>query len=139
MQLAQRVILVTLILTGARPLSGADPADSARQDWPPHMTSHWALQPVTRPGLPKVQRMDWVINAIDRFVLAELEKASIAPSPEADRYTLIRRVYLDLLGLPPSLADADAFVADRSPNAYETLVDRVLNSPAYGERWGRHW
>ena len=78
-------------------------------------------------------------NPIDRFILARLEKEGIAPSPEADRATLIRRLSLDLLGLPPSPQEVDDFVADQSPDAYEKLVDRLLASPHYGERWGRHW
>src|SRR5262249_46750418 len=76
---------------------------------------------------------------IDRFVLARLEKEGIAPSPEADRVTLIRRLSLELLGLPPSPREVDDFLADTCPDAYEHLVDRLLTSPHYGERWGRHW
>src|SRR5262249_28403413 len=75
----------------------------------------------------------------DRFILARLEKEGIAPSPEAERVTLIRRLSLDLLGLPPSVAEVDAFVADTQPDAYERLVDRLLASPHYRERWARHW
>ena len=78
-------------------------------------------------------------TAIDRFVLARLDAKNIAPSPPADRYTLIRRLSLDLLGLLPTPAEADAFVAEQSPDAYERLVDRLLASPHFGERWGRHW
>src|SRR5262249_46179348 len=78
-------------------------------------------------------------NPIDRFILARLEKEQIRPSPEADRATLIRRVTLDLIGLPPTPAEVDAFVNDARPDAYERLVDRLLASPHYGERWGRHW
>ncbi len=81
----------------------------------------------------------WVRNPIDRFILARLEKEGIAPSPEADRATLIRRLSLDLLGLPPSPKEVDDFIADRRPDAYEKLVDRLLASPHYGERWGRLW
>src|SRR6478609_6112793 len=79
-----------------------------------------------------VLRADWCRNAIDRFVLARLEREGLSPSPEADRYTLIRRVSLDLIGLPPTPEEADAFVADKSPDAYEKLVDRLLASPHYG-------
>src|SRR5208337_2478801 len=78
-------------------------------------------------------------NPIDRFIVARLEKEGIRPAPEADRVTLIRRLYLDLLGLPPTLAEVDAFLADARPEAYERLVDRLLASTHYGERWGRHW
>ena len=81
----------------------------------------------------------WVRTPIDRFVLAPLETRGIVPSPEADRYMLIKRLSYDLLGLPPSVAEADAFAGDTSPDAYERLVDRLLDSPRFGERWGRHW
>src|SRR5207237_4459069 len=88
---------------------------------------------------PVVKGASWPRNPIDQFVLARLEKEGLAPSPEADRVTLIRRLSLDLIGLPPTPAEVDAFVADPSPRAYENLVDRLLASPHYGERWGRHW
>jgi mono/diheme cytochrome c family protein len=102
-------------------------------------SKHWAFQPVVRPAEPAVKNEAWVRNAIDRFVLARLEKEGVAPSSEADRATLIRRLSLDLLGLPPSPKEVDDFVADKAPDAYEKLVDRLLTSPHYGERWGRHW
>jgi hypothetical protein len=92
-----------------------------------------------RPPLPDARQADWSRNAIDGFILARLEKESIKPSPEADRITLIRRVSLDLTGLPPTPAEVDAFIHDRRPDAYERLVDRLLASPHYGERWGRLW
>ena len=101
--------------------------------------THWAYQPIRRVVPPAVKPSDWVRNPIDQFVLAELQKHSIAPSPEADRSTLIRRLNLDLLGLPPTIEEVDAFVNDSRPNAYEELVDRLLKSPHFGERWGRHW
>src|SRR5437867_2705663 len=100
---------------------------------------HWAFVPPLRPALPAVKNQSWARNEIDRFVLARLENEGISPSPEADRVTLIRRLSLDLLGLPPSIEDVDAFLADSRPDAYERLVDRLLDSPHYGERWGRHW
>lgn len=101
---------------------------------------HWAYRPVVQPKPPEVRDQKAVIrNAIDRFVLAKLESKGIKPSPEADRYTLIRRVHYDLLGLPPSPEEVDAFVNDRSPLAYEEMVDRALASEHFGERWGRHW
>jgi hypothetical protein len=102
-------------------------------------TKHWAFRPLSRPAEPAVKNVAWVRNPIDRFVLARLEKEGSSPSPEADRITLIRRLSLDLLGLPPSIAEVDAFLADTRPDAYERLVDRLLQSPHYGERWGRHW
>jgi mono/diheme cytochrome c family protein len=102
-------------------------------------SDHWAFQPIHPPTLPAVKNQAWVKNDIDRFVLARLEKERIAPSPEADRNTYIRRLYLDLLGLPPTPADVHRFGEDSDPMAYEKLVERVLASPHYGERWGRHW
>ncbi len=100
---------------------------------------HWAYRPLVRPELPTVQRGDWPRSGLDYFVLARLEREGLAPSPEADRYTLMRRVALDLTGLPPTPAEVDAFVNDKRPDAYERLVDRLLNSPAYGERMARMW
>jgi mono/diheme cytochrome c family protein len=100
---------------------------------------HWAFQPPVRPAEPAVKNAAWVRNPIDRFILARLEKEGIAPSPEADRATLIRRLSLDLTGLPPTVKEVDDFLADTRPDAYERLVDRLLGSPHYGERWGRHW
>jgi mono/diheme cytochrome c family protein len=102
-------------------------------------SDHWSFQPIRRPALPGVKNERWVRNPVDRFVLARLEHEKIAPSPEADRRTLIRRLYLDLLGLPPTPAQVEAFVNDTRKDAYEQLVDEVLASPHFGERWGRHW
>ena len=99
---------------------------------------HWSLRPIRRPSVPIVNS-SWPRNEIDAFILAKLKDQKIAPSPEATRYTLIRRVYLDVLGLPPTPAEVEAFVGDQSPDAYEKMVDRALASPHYGERWGRHW
>lgn len=100
---------------------------------------HWAFQPIEAPAVPQVRSPAWVRNAIDAFVLAELESKGIRPSPEADRHTLVRRLYLDLVGLTPSPEQIALFVNDTSPDAYEKLVDELLASPHYGERWGRHW
>ena len=101
--------------------------------------NHWSFQPVQRHPLPKVQRSDWGRHEIDAFVLARLEAEGLTPSSEADRVTLIRRLSLDLLGLPPSPAQVQAFVADPAPDAYERLVDQLLSSPHYGERMARQW
>ncbi len=100
---------------------------------------HWAFVPASKPALPAVRRATWPRNAIDYFVLARLEAEQLQPSPAADPYTLVRRLYLDLLGLPPTPAEADAFVHNQDPNAYVQLVDRLLRSPRYGERWAREW
>ena len=101
--------------------------------------NHWAFEAVRRPELPAVKSAEWVRNPIDRFLLARLEAEGLKPSPEADRYALVRRVYLDLVGLPPTSDEADRFVRDDQPQAYERLVDRLLASPHYGERWARKW
>jgi hypothetical protein len=100
---------------------------------------HWSYEPPQRPELPTVSRPDWCKNGVDHFVLAKLEQAGLAPEPEADRHRLIRRLSLDLIGLPPTIEEVDAFVADERPDAYERLVDRLLASPAYGEHWARKW
>jgi hypothetical protein len=122
--------IVTLLI--ALPAFAAEPAGGER-------AKHWSFQPIVRTPLPNVTHRDWCRNPIDLFILARLEKEGFAPSREADRTTLARRLYLDLLGLPPKPEEIDAFVADQNPDAYERLVDRLLASPRYGERWGRQW
>ncbi len=108
--------------------------------WPETLKKpHWAYVKPLRPALPKVQHSHWPRDSIDNFILARLEKEKLEPSAEADRVTLIRRVSLDLTGLPPTIEEVDAFVADRSKDAYEKLVDRLLASPHFGERWARLW
>ncbi|MGA1369530.1 MAG: DUF1549 domain-containing protein [Blastocatellia bacterium] len=108
--------------------------------WPDAQAEgHWAFVTPVRPTVPKVARESWVRTPIDHFVLARLEKEGLVPSPEADRATLLRRLSLDLIGLPPTPAEIDAFLADPSPGAWERQVDRLLASPHYGERWGRWW
>jgi hypothetical protein len=99
---------------------------------------HWALRPIRRHAVPVVDS-SWPRSEIDAFILAKLKDQKIAPSPEATPYTLIRRVYLDVLGLPPTPAEVETFIGDQSPDAYGKMVDRALASPHYGERWGRHW
>ncbi len=101
-------------------------------------TNHWAYQPLRSPEPPPASdgRM---LNPVDAFIRAKLAQAGLQPSPEADRRTLLRRVYFDLIGLPPTPEELSAFVADASTNAYQTIVDRLLTSPRYGERWARHW
>lgn len=107
-------------------------ATRAGYDW-------WSLQPVRRPARPHPPGAAWARNAIDLFVLAGLRGRGLTPSPEADRRTLIRRLTHDLLGLPPTPEEVDNFIRDSRPDAYERLVDRLLASPHYGERWARHW
>ena len=108
-------------------------------DEEPEKNVHWAFVPPERVAPPAVKKTSRPRNVIDNFVLARLEKEKITPSPEADRTTLIRRLSLDLTGLPPTIAEVNAFVHDARPDAYERLVDRLLASVHYGERWGRHW
>ncbi len=98
----------------------------------------WSLEPLKQPEVPQVAS-HWPRTPIDAFILAKLEKLGLEPAPEADRRTLIRRLYFDLIGLPPTPEEVDQFVADDDPMAYERLVDRLLASPHYGERWARHW
>lgn len=100
---------------------------------------HWAWQPMKRTSPPGVKRTDWTRSPIDRFILARLEAAQLSPAAPADKRTLLRRVTYDLIGLPPTPAEIDAFLADESPLAFERVVERLLASPHYGERWGRHW
>ena len=100
---------------------------------------HWAFRPLARSKLPTVKRDDWCRSPVDRFILAKLEAAGLTPLPQADRRTLIRRVTFDLTGLPPTPAQVDAFVGDATPEAHERLIDRLLESPAYGQRWAQHW
>jgi hypothetical protein len=102
-------------------------------------STHWAFQRVERPAPPAVKQSNWPRNPIDNFILARLEKEGVTPSPEAAKTTLLRRVSLDLTGLPPTPYEIEEFLGDTSPDAYERLVDRLLASPHYGERWARQW
>ena len=108
------------------------PGASARQD-------HWAFQPVERPSLPAVLNNDWPTSDIDYFVLNRLEQAGLSPARDADRYTWLRRVSFDLAGLPPTPKEIEDFLADESPSAHERVVERLLGSNAFGERWSRYW
>jgi hypothetical protein len=105
----------------------------------PDDRDHWSFRPLQRPQLPSVSDRSWPRTPIDLFVLSKLEAADIRPAVEADRATLIRRLSFDLVGLPPPPEEIDRFLSDKAPNAYERLVDRLLASPHYGERWGQHW
>ncbi len=127
-----------------------DEGAKAPENETPDTAKHWAFIPPARPAVPKVARAEWVRNPLDAFILARLEEEKIAPAPEADRTTLMRRLYLDLTGLPPSPAEVEAFIAQSHPShashgeegndeSYTALVEKLLASPHYGERWGRHW
>ena len=102
-------------------------------------SDHWAFQPIRRPEVPVLPPKSWGNSPVDAFVLARMEAAGVTPNPMADKNTLLRRLYLDLLGLPPKPEEIDAFLTDDSPDSYENMVDRLLASPHFGERWGRHW
>ena len=114
-------------------------ADAPEPTWTPEQKQHWSFIPPTRPQVPKVERQSWVRNPIDAFILQGLESFPLSPTTEATPLTLIRRLSFDLTGLPPTPEQVDAFLADISANAYDKLVDRLLASPAYGERWARQW
>jgi hypothetical protein len=111
---------------------------------PPHIftpaqKSYWAFQPVKKSQVPAVKDKAWVKTPIDAFILAKLEEKKLQPNPRADKLTLLRRVTIDMTGVPPTQEEIQQFLSDKSPNAWEKVVDRLLASPAYGERWGRHW
>ncbi len=116
-----------------------DASGEAAAEAPEPKTDHWAFQPVRRPAPPVVNRQSWTRNPVDRFVLSRLEREGIEPAPEASPATLARRLSLDLTGLPPSPEQVDAFLANPGPGAYERMVDGLLESRHYGERWAIHW
>ena len=118
---------------------GAEWPESASVDLPAAAPRHWAYVAPSRPPLPAVENKAWSLNPIDGFILARLKRLGLAPSPEAAKETLIRRLSLDLTGLPPTIEEIDQFLSDQSSEAYEKLVERLLASPHYGERWGRWW
>jgi hypothetical protein len=118
-----------------KPVPSNKPASAS----PTPVQQHWSFVPPKRPAPPVVQNSAWICNPIDAFILAPLEKEKTQPSSAADRWTLIRRLSLDLRGLPPSAEEVEAFIKDQRPDAYEQLVDGLLASPHFGERWGRHW
>ncbi|MGH7946819.1 MAG: PSD1 and planctomycete cytochrome C domain-containing protein, partial [Opitutaceae bacterium] len=117
-------------------IDGGAPAPENEE---PETAVHWAFVPPQRPELPDVANAAWGRNPVDRFILSRLEQEKIAPAPKADRTTLLRRVSLDLTGLPPTPAEVAAFAAEKSRDAYEKVIDRLLDSPHYGERWARPW
>jgi hypothetical protein len=131
-----RTRVATLIVSALLTTAMVDAADEAKPAAP---AKPWAYQPVQRPEIPRVDNRKWVRTPVDAFVLAKLEEARIAPSKDADRATFIRRATLDTWGLLPTPEEVRAFDKDHSKDAYEKLVDRLLASPRYGERWGRRW
>lgn len=126
---------LVLILGSFAVVDGA----STTKEFSPKQRSYWAFQKVVRPASPAVKQADWTRNPIDAFILSKLEAKGLQPNSPADKVTLLRRVTFDLVGLPPTPAETESFLADQSPDAYEKVVDRLLNSPRYGERWARHW
>ena len=120
------------LLLAASTTTGKDPFTAAQRNY-------WAFQPVHRTNPPSVKHQELVANPVDAFIASKLDAKGLQFSPAADRVTLLRRVSFDLIGIPPTPQEVDAFVADKSPNAYEKVVDRLLASPHYGERWARHW
>jgi hypothetical protein len=114
-------------------------ATADQRKWSDNKTNHWAWQPVKHVALPDVSNPDWCQSPVDNFILAKLDENNLKPSPPADKRTLIRRVTFDLIGLPPTPEEVQDFVKDDSTNAFAKVVDRLLASPHYGERWGRHW
>lgn len=140
---AKEIDILTRWVTAGLPM----PPGDARVEGPKHKggvvteesKNYWAYKPVQRPNSPKVTDANWGRNPIDAFILAKLEEKQLAPAAPADRVALIRRVTYDLIGLPPTPEEVDAFVKDTSANAYEKLIDRLLASQHYGEKWGRHW
>jgi hypothetical protein len=113
--------------------------ESTAADWVEEGRSHWAYQLPQSMPVPKVQDASWPLNPIDDYILARLEATGLRPGPDADRETLLRRLYFDLIGLPPTIVQVDQYLADSNPESYQQLVDRLLASPRFGERWGRHW
>ncbi|MBY0507235.1 MAG: PSD1 and planctomycete cytochrome C domain-containing protein [Bryobacteraceae bacterium] len=155
---AEAIADLTLWVKAGAPWPGFDPMKSANVGQAPHSSptggptirkhgrpltdkdaQYWAFQPVRNPAPPAVKDAAWVQSPVDRFILAALEAKGLKPAPPADRVTLLRRVTYDLTGLPPTEAEIGAFLGDASPTAFATVVDRLLASPRYGERWGRHW
>lgn len=117
----------------------AGPAPSQQFDLAKRRREHWAWHPVKTAAVPEPSRRDWAIEAVDKFLLARLEKEGLAPAKPADRRTWLRRLSFDLTGLPPAPAELDAFEADKSADAYRKQIDRLLDSPRFGEHWARHW
>ena len=120
-------------------MGAPDPRQSVAKPYEGAGKAHWAFQKPTMPEIPAVKDDLWPKTSVDRFIVAKLEENGMAPNPRADKRTLIRRAYFDLIGLPPTPEQVDAFVKDESPDAFAKVVDELLASPRYGERWGRHW
>ncbi len=134
-----KTLVLSAALVGGAALLAPRVNKAAPAEFTESQRKYWALQRVVRPAPPAVRRAAWVRNPIDAFVLAQLEAKSLQPATPADKVTLLRRATFDLTGLPPTPEETAAFIADGSPKAFEKVVDRLLASPSYGERWARHW
>jgi hypothetical protein len=136
---AEIAVLERWIRMGAPdPRAGPAPARPSRVNLDAGR-SHWAFRPIADPPVPRVRDEAWPRSAVDRFILAKLESEGLAPVADADRPTLLRRVFFDLVGLPPTPAEIESFLADDAPDAFEKVVDALLGRPGFGQRWGRHW
>src|SRR5262245_7532127 len=135
------LIVILLLELGKSARAGERPGDLASYDHliKPEHRRHWAFQPVKRPSIPQVKGTSWVRNPIDTFILAKLEASGLKPSPPAEQRALLRRVYLDLVGVPPTPDEQERFLSDPSPQALDRVTDDLLTRPGYGERWARHW
>lgn len=123
----------------AKPVASAPAAETAKFTIRPEQRNFWSFQPLQKPAAPRVKDIAWAKTTIDRFILAKLEEKSLKPVQPANKRALVRRAYFDLIGLPPTPEQVDEFLSDNSPNAFAKVVDRLLASPQYGERWARHW
>ena len=131
--------LAALLLAGIVSTASTAAAAAAPPTVAEARTAHWSFRPVSKPAVPAVKNRAWVRTPIDAFILARLEAEGLTPASECDPLTFLRRVSFDLIGLPPTPEEVEAFVNDRSAEAHEKVVERLLSSPRYGERWGRHW
>ena len=120
-------------------IGAPDPREPSKTAAKIDKKAHWAFQPVSKPTPPAVKNASWGTNAIDKFILAKLEEKNMIAAPQADKETLLRRVYYDLTGLPPTPKQIEDFVRDQSPDAYSRVINQLVDDPGYGERWGRHW
>jgi hypothetical protein len=139
----EKIDVLTRWVKAGKPWSGTAQTAEAPKAKPteisPEARNYWAYRPIHRPDVPSDSNPRWIRSPIDAFILAKLEAAKLNPAPPADNVAIVRRVYYDLIGLPPTPEQVAAFINDPAPNAYEKLIDQLLDSPLYGEKWGRHW
>src|SRR5688572_11315625 len=133
------IALAGALFLGVVAYSAEQEADATPPSFTTAQREWWSLKPVVKPAVPEVRNRQWVRTPVDAFVLAGLEARGLTPNPAADRVTLLRRASIDITGLPPTEQEIAQFVNDKSPGAWGKVVDRLLASPQYGERWGRHW